>query len=216
VQPERFGRRVEQLGRFHAQQRRVGIIVRARSFQRVAAGEDLAPQIARLPGDAEQLFVLVVERLQLVVIDGIILAGHVVGEQVGAVAFGQVGAQAELVGHQTKCLPRPVRAGPADAGADLPRADVAHRQRLGVAVVAEGLRALRRLHHQPVALLKAQFVHLDRRREIPRRGQHGPAFQRDHTQPLRRQRLGHQRPGRAEPANHGVHRLFSRRHYRSP
>ena len=69
----RGGEQRRAVGHVH---RRIGILARARAFERIAAVLLLAVQIAGLAADAAEIFELVVIRLELVIGDAPVLDRH--------------------------------------------------------------------------------------------------------------------------------------------
>jgi hypothetical protein len=89
-------------------QRLVRIFVLARPFEHVAAGNLLAAQVARLAGDAADLFEVIVIRFELVIADREILDCHFGGNGVLAVAHLEVAAQIVVGRHEPPCRAVPV------------------------------------------------------------------------------------------------------------
>src|SRR5580692_4533437 len=86
----------EHFARQDRRQRRQRIVAGARRLERIAAGLDLAAEIAGLAGDRRGIFELVVIGLELGVADAPVLDRHVVGQEFLAVAFFVVGADLEF------------------------------------------------------------------------------------------------------------------------
>src|SRR4051794_19005455 len=73
-------------------QRRQRVVAGARRLERIAAGLDLAADIAGLAGDRRGIFELVVIGLELGVADAPVLDRHIVGDEFLAVALFIIGA----------------------------------------------------------------------------------------------------------------------------
>src|SRR5262249_52960814 len=95
--------------------RLVGILIAARPPEGNPAGDDLSIEIARLPGHAAELVEAIVERLDLFVTYRPILDRHVARDGVGAVAFGDRTANAEVARQVAPMERAPVAAGAAHA-----------------------------------------------------------------------------------------------------
>src|SRR4029079_9488241 len=95
----------------------VWILILARSFEEVAAGNDLAAQVAGLAGNAAQFLEPIVIGFKLVIGDGIVLDGHLGRQRVAAVAILEMASQIVIGWQQAPGDAVPVRPRPADAGA---------------------------------------------------------------------------------------------------
>src|SRR5437016_7683379 len=108
--------------------RLVGIMVAARPLERIAAGDDLALEVAGLARGAAQLVEAVVERLEFLIAHRPILDRHVGRDGVRAVALGERAADAEVARQVAPIQRAPVAAGAAHALARQERAEPADRQ----------------------------------------------------------------------------------------
>ena len=182
--------------------RRIG--PRARALERIAAVLDRSLEIAGFARRAAQIFELVVMRLEIVVGDAPILDGHVLRQEIGAVALRQVTAQHEIGRQKAPSLGVPMHAGAADAVAEHERAPVAHRQRRLVGVVAERHRHLRRPQKQLVLEPIAQLVLRVGDRKIGRGVAPRAALDRDDVEARVGQFVGENGAGPAEPDDDDV------------
>src|SRR5713101_9806888 len=78
-----FGEQRAGVGCLH---RRVRVLACARALERIAAGDDLALDVARLAGDAVEVFESVEMRFQLIVGDAPVLQGAVLCDLVLSIA----------------------------------------------------------------------------------------------------------------------------------
>ena len=141
--PELGCRLAEQGRPIGLRHRRRRVFVRARALERIAAGLDLAVQIARLAAGAAQLVELIVEGLELVVGDAPVLHRQlVVGDRLLPVALLVVAPGQEIRGQEPPDLAVPVHSAAAHPGAEQEGTQVPHRQRLLVDVVADGQRVV--------------------------------------------------------------------------
>src|SRR5207302_5372010 len=150
-----FGRLLEQRAGVRALERRVRVLARARTLERVAAGDDLAVEIAGLAADAVEILEAVVVALELVVGDAPVLAGAVFRKLALAVARERAAARLEVPGQEAPGEPAPVHRGAAHALAGAERAELAHRQRGLGGVVPERDGLAREALHQLVAAAEA-------------------------------------------------------------
>jgi len=126
---EALARRLHRGARHALGKRLVGVLVLARALEDVAAVDELAAQVAGLPGNAGELLEAVVVRLELVVADGIVRDRHLRRNRVAPVALRDVAAQ-EMVGRrQPPGHAVPMLAGAAQPGAGQERAEPPDRQR---------------------------------------------------------------------------------------
>ena len=205
-------RRVEELGRVAALERRQRIVALARTFERVAARLDRACEIARLARDAAQVLELVVVGLELLVGDAPVLDRHVGRDEALAVALRVVAADHEVAGQEAPVLAVPVHARAAHARRRPERAELAHRKRGLRAIVAEGERLAVRLLEEAVAHGVAQLV-LDRGgREVGNGVAEAAALDREDLQPRVGELLREDARGPAEAHQHDVDGRKALRH----
>src|SRR5207253_9697143 len=81
-------------------ERRIRIVARALAFERIAAGNDLALEVARLAADAVEMFEAIEVRLDLVVGDAPVLAGAIGRHLLLAVARERAAAGLEIPGQE--------------------------------------------------------------------------------------------------------------------
>ena len=110
-------------------QRPVRILVLARPFEHVAAGDDLATQISGLAGNAAQFLEPIVVGLEFVIRDRIVLDGHLGRNRIAAVAILEMAPQIVIGRKQAPGYAVPVRARPADPRARQEGAEPPQRQR---------------------------------------------------------------------------------------
>ncbi len=195
--------------------RRVGILPRARALERVAAGDDLAFQVSRLAAHAVEALELVEVRLELLVGHAPVLAGPVLGHVALAVARDRLAARLEVPGREAPGLGAPVHCGAAYALARLERAEVAHRQRGLVFVVAEGNGLAREVLHQRMPALVFQLVMRVRHREVGEGVAHLAALDADHLEAGLGELLREDGAGHADADQHHVDRFELARHGQS-
>ena len=177
---------------------RIRIGPRARSFEGIAAVDDLALEVAGLSASAAEIFEAVVIRLELVIGDAPVLDRHVLGQKAGAVAFGQVGAQDEVGRQESPRLGIPVHAAAADAVGRHESAPGSDRQRRLVHLVAEREGGLLRSQEELVTNTVAQLVGGVARRIVGGRIPPRPALDCDHIEPGIGKLVGHDRSGPTE------------------
>ena len=147
---------------------------------------------------AAEIFEAIVMRLELVIGDAPILDRHVLRQEAGAVAFGEMRARDEVRRQKPPGLRIPVHAAAADAVRRHEGAPAADRQRRLVHLVAEGEGGLLRPQEQLVADAIAQFVGRIARRMVGRRVAPGAALDCNHIEAGLGKLVGHDRSGPAE------------------
>ena len=190
--------------------RRRRIVPLARAFERIAAGLDLALDVAGLAGNAGDLLEPVVMRLQFVL--NLVTFRH----DAGAVALDHVAADAKVVGQEAPGLAVPVQAGAADAVARQEAAPFADRQRGLRGVVAHGQRFLLRTQEDVVTHRIAQLVGGGADVEIAGGVAPRTALQRDDIQSKAGQFIGDDRAGPAKPDDDDILARKTAGHQRSP
>ena len=121
-----------------------------------------------------------------------------------AVALLVVALGQEVGGQESPDLAVPVHAAAADAGAEQKRAQVAHRQRLLIDVVADGQRVVGDVLKQVVAPHVAQFVLGKSGGEIRGGVAPGAALQSQYVEARFAQFLAHDGAGPAEADQHRI------------
>ena len=180
-----LGRRLgEQLRGEHALERRQRVFARTRALERVAAGLDLALQVAGLAGHRGHVLELVVVPLHLGIGDApVAQVGHLGGDELRAVALLVQAAHLELIVGPAPGAAAPVQAGTTDRLAGQERTQPAHRQGVLLRRVAHRHRVARGVLHHFLALHVAQLVAHLLQLEVGVGGGHLAAFERDHLQP---------------------------------
>jgi hypothetical protein len=198
MQPETGRGLGEQLLRKTLLHRRRRIVALAHTLERIAAGLDIALDVAGHTRNAGDIFELVAIRLELIVADRPVLDVIAFGQNALAVALDHVATDAEIVGQKAPGLPVPVQAGAADTVAGKKAAPLADRQRGLRRVVAHGQRFLFRAQEHVVANRIAQLVR--RRADIEIGGRVAPraALDRDHFEAGARKLVSQDRSGPAE------------------
>src|SRR6516162_9524126 len=120
-----------------APRRRIWILARARPFVRIAAGLDLAVEVARLAADAEDLLKLVVVGFDIVPGDAAILQIAALGNERCAIAFLNARAHFEIMRQEAARVAAPVCRCATDHLAWLERPHLTHGQRRLRVVVAK-------------------------------------------------------------------------------
>ena len=167
-----------------------GYSFRARRLERIAAGLDLAVDIASFAGDRRGVFEPFVIGLKLGVSDAPILDRHVIGDEFLAVSLLVIGADLEFHVGPAPGMTAPVHAGTADHLTRQERAEATHRQCLLRGIVAHGEGVARGILHQVMAHDIAQFVANVGQRIVVRAGARCAALECDHLQAGFRQFLG--------------------------
>ena len=155
---QRARRLGEQGALIRAPRRRVRILARARPFVRIAAGLDLALQVAGLAADAEDFLELVVVGLDIVPGDAPVLQIAVLRNERGAIALLDARAHLEIMRQKAARVAAPVRRRAADHLARLERAHLAHRQRRLRVVVAKRKGVARQVLEDVAMTIELQFV----------------------------------------------------------
>jgi hypothetical protein len=167
-----------------------------------------------LAGGAEDLFGKVEVGFQLFIADAEILQGHVLGNELLAIAFFVMAAHAQLDRVDPKMHARPVQASPAHALAGQESAQLAVGQGDVVDAVADRHRLLGNVDEQLFAHAVGQFVD-DLRVAAVRVGiLHWPTLQSEYLQAGLGQLLGHDRASPAKANDHRIDFLHDGRHVR--
>ena len=213
VAPEFGGRLAEQGRPIGLRHRRRGIFVRASALEGIAAGLNLALQIARFAAGPAYFVELIIVGLELVISDAPILHGEiVVGDRLLAVALLVVALGEKVGGQEAPNLTVPVHAAAADAGAEQEGTQMAHRQRVLIDVIADGQRVIRDILKQMMTPHIAQLVLGKSRGEIRGGVAPWPAFQRHDIQAGVAELLAHDGARPTESHQHGIDRFQRRRH----
>ncbi len=207
---------LEQHRRIGGGQRRQRVVTRARRFERIAAADRLAVEVARLATGARDILEAVIERFKLGGADRPVLNRHVVGNEVLAVALLVVTAQLQVGIGRAIGEAVPVHARAAHAIAEQKCAVLAQRQR-GFARMATNRDCLvSEALHQLVALYVGQLVGDLRIREVGIRIAVFAAFETDDGEAGVRQFDRHNRTGPAHADDHRVHFGFNDVRHVSP
>ncbi len=161
------------------------------------------------------MFEAIEVRLELRVADAPVLAGAVRCQVFFAIARERAAAGLEVPRQEAPGEAAPVHRGAADAFAGTERAELAHRQRGLVGVVAEADGLARQILHQLVALHIPQLVMRMRHAEIGIGVAPAPALEADDAQSRFRELLGEDGARESDADHHHIHRLEFGRHGQS-
>src|SRR5207302_6728180 len=138
--------------------RRIRVLARAWTLEGIAAGLDLALQVAGLAADAVEILEAVEMWLELFVDHAPVLAGAVLGELARTVARERAAPRFKVPGQEAPSDAVPMHGRAAHALAWQERSHVTHRQRRIADRVAEGERLARQVLHQLVAASVTELV----------------------------------------------------------
>ena len=190
----------------HIGQRRQWIRVAAGSFERIAAGDHVAQEIAGLPGDSADLLEVIEMRLEFVVGDAKVLDRHAFRDESPAIAFFDVAAHAQLFGQRAPMLTVPVHAGTADAVAGQERSQLPiGRCRIFGRVADRQCRGGRVLHQRHADAV-GEFIGNARIGEVRIGIAVCPTLQREDIETRGGELHAHDRAGPAKSDQHRVNR----------